>query len=135
MDRNDPITSGKASAVNEICEECNQKTRALKILIAEDNVINQKVATIILEKLGHKVDVVANGLEALSSLENIEYDLVFMDCQMPEMDGFDAVKNIRAWKNEDKDGLRFKASGNYNCGNDGPCSPGRQGEMSCCRDG
>ncbi|WP_051283798.1 response regulator [Desulforegula conservatrix] len=112
LDRNDPRTSGKASAVNEICEDCGQKTRALKILIAEDNVINQKVATIILEKLGHKVDVVANGLEALSSLENIEYDLVFMDCQMPEMDGFDAVKNIRAWKNEDKDGLRFKASGN-----------------------
>ena len=69
--------------------------RSLKILLAEDNKINQKVATKTLEAFGHKVDVVENGLEAIEKVKENEYDLIMMDLEMPEMDGIEATRVIR----------------------------------------
>ncbi|NWF72652.1 MAG: response regulator [Nitrospirae bacterium] len=88
------------------------KTRSnTRILVVDDNVINQKVTSRMLEKLGYRVDLVANGLEALDALSRIGYAAVLMDCQMPEMDGFAATMEIR--KREASNVKRKMRSANY----------------------
>jgi CheY-like chemotaxis protein len=66
-----------------------------RVLVAEDNMVNQRIASRLLEKLGCKVDVVANGKEAVEMIAGIDYDMVLMDVQMPEMDGFKATCEVR----------------------------------------
>jgi len=83
--------------------------RAARILVAEDNVVNQRVAAGLLTKRGHQVTVVSNGREALDALRRGAFDLVLMDVQMPDMDGFEATAAIRQWERETGSRVRIVA--------------------------
>jgi CheY-like chemotaxis protein len=73
---------------------------SLRVLLAEDNLVNQRLATRLLEKRGHQVTVAGNGLEAVAAAEKGQFDLVLMDLQMPDMDGFEATAVLREREKE-----------------------------------
>jgi CheY-like chemotaxis protein len=88
------------NALNEIAPLRSQLADSfageqVRVMVAEDNIVNQKVAVRILERLGLRPDAVGNGREAVQQCAMLPYNVVFMDCQMPEMDGYTAAKEIR----------------------------------------
>jgi two-component system, sensor histidine kinase and response regulator len=89
-----PMVAPSPDAPSETAKAAAPGPRA-RLLVVEDNPVNQKVAVRMVEKLGYRADVAANGLEAIEALEHVGYDLVLMDCHMPEMDGFEATRAIR----------------------------------------
>lgn len=91
------VSTGTANVTGNLEAHCRTSCSGMsgRVLVVEDNVINQRLAKRLIEKLGYQVDVAADGNEAVTALRGRSYDLILMDCQMPVMDGFEATRQIR----------------------------------------
>jgi CheY-like chemotaxis protein/HPt (histidine-containing phosphotransfer) domain-containing protein len=100
----------KAPAVSTKLDPTLASRLPLRVLLCDDNVINQKVAVRLLKQMGYRADVAANGLEALAALDRQSYDLIFMDVMMPEMGGYEATRIIRERQQQQSQFPNYKSS-------------------------
>ena len=99
----EPVVVDPAPLVTRHVLKDRQRQKNVRILVADDHRVNQELAVLMLERLGYRADVVANGSEAVEAWGRISYSLIFMDCQMPEMDGYEATRSIREMESERRD--------------------------------
>jgi PAS domain S-box-containing protein len=91
-----PVVARSAAPPRPAQDRIQVSRKRLHILLVEDNVVNQKVATRLLERMGHRIDIAPDGRQAVAAVQVVPYDLVLMDCQMPIMDGYAATQAIRS---------------------------------------
>ncbi len=104
-DKNSTKKKSDIKSVNTI--KVPEKIKSFKIYLAEDNPVNEKVARIMFIRLGCKITSFVNGADLLSAVKESPCNVIFMDCQMPEMDGYEATRNIREWEKENGSNLQY----------------------------
>jgi PAS domain S-box-containing protein len=117
-DDDPPAQSGAQHRPHDLA---SREGRSLRILVAEDNPVNQKVALRMLAKQGCRADVVGNGQEAVEAVRSVPYDMVFMDCNMPEVDGFEATRLIREMETNHKHTVIIAMTANALKGDEEKC--------------
>ena len=97
---NPPVPKVVAPSPENLIEKNLASIYPMRILVADDNMINQRIVRKVFEMIGYSIDLASNGIEVLECIDNTKYDLIFMDIQMPLMDGYETTSAIRAQKSK-----------------------------------